>query len=131
MNFEILYSAAQPIPIHAIVAIVALVMGGAQLALPAGTFIHRVFGYAWVACMLVVSLSSFFINETRWLGPFGPIHLLSIFVLISLWRGVSLARQGKITEHRKEMKQLYIFSLIIAGGFTLLPGRIMHSVLFG
>ena len=29
------------------------------------------------------------------------------------------------------MKLLYLIALIVTGLFTLLPGRIMHSVLFG
>jgi uncharacterized membrane protein len=131
MNLEPLLSAAQPIPVHAFLALFAVVAGGLQFALPKGTFPHRCLGYAWVAAMLVVAVSSFFINEYRLVGPFGPIHLLSCLVLWSLWRGVRMARQHHIAAHRTAMIQLYLFSLLLAGGFTFLPGRIMHSVLFG
>lgn len=131
MNFEALLSATQPIPVHAIFAMFAVVSGGIQFALQKGTIAHRCLGYAWVGAMFVVSVSSFFINEFRLIGPFGPIHLLSCLVLWSLWRGVGLARQHNIAAHRVAMIQLYVFSLLLAGGFTFWPGRIMHSVLFG
>lgn len=131
MNFEPLLSAAQPIPLHAFLAIFALAAGGIQFALPKGTITHRSLGYAWVAAMFIVAASSFFINEARMLGPFGPIHLLSCLVLVTLWRGVVLARKHAIAKHRRAMIQLYVLALLLAGGFTFLPGRIMHQVLFG
>lgn len=131
MNWEALTSAAQPIPVHAVLALFAVASGGLQFALPKGTLPHRVLGYVWVAAMLVVALSSFFINGYRWVGPFGPIHLLSCLVLVTLWRGVHFARSHAIRAHRRAMIQLYFLSLLLAGGFTLLPGRIMHTVVFG
>lgn len=131
MNFSVLFSASQPIPIHAVLAIFAVFSGGVQFVLPKGTFVHRMLGYTWVGAMFVVAVSSFFINEFRWVGPFGPIHLLSCLVLFSLWQGVSFARAKKIRGHKRAMIQLYCFSLLLAGGFTFLPGRIMYQVLFG
>ena len=131
MSFAPLLAASQPIPIHAFLAIFALIVGAAQFALPKGTTLHRATGYIWVLAMFIVAVSSFFINETRWIGPFGPIHLLSGLVLWSLWQGVGFARSHAIAEHRKAMNLLYIYSLILAGGFTFLPGRIMHEVVFG
>jgi len=131
MNFEPLLSAAHPVPTHAILAMFAVVSGGLQFALPKGTIAHRCLGYTWVSAMFVVAASSFFINEFRTVGPFGPIHILSGFVLWALWRGIGLARKHDIAAHRSAMIQLYVFSLLLAGGFTFWPGRIMHSVLFG
>ncbi|MEP3296804.1 MAG: DUF2306 domain-containing protein [Pseudoruegeria sp.] len=131
MNFDPLFSAAQPIPIHAILALFAVVIGGLQFILHKGTFLHRTVGYIWVVSMFIVATSSFFINEFRWVGPFGPIHLLSCLVLFSLWRGVSYARCKNISGHKRAMVQLYFLSLLLAGAFTFLPGRIMHAVLFG
>jgi uncharacterized membrane protein len=36
-----------------------------------------------------------------------------------------------VKQHRSAMISLYLFALIGAGVFTLLPGRIMHEVVFG
>ncbi|MDX8460192.1 DUF2306 domain-containing protein [Mesorhizobium humile] len=131
MSLGPLLSAPPPIPWHAFAALAALAVGGAQLALPKGTMRHRVLGYAWVALMLVIAISSFWIQQIRLIGPFSPIHLLSILVLITVPLAVWHAHNHRVAKHRKVMISLYVFALIGAGVFTLLPGRIMHAVVFG
>ncbi len=131
MNIDALSTAAQPIPLHAGLAMAAVILGAVQFYLPKGTYLHRLMGYFWVTSMFVVAASSFFINEFRWIGPFGPIHLLSLLVLHSLWIGISSARNGNTAKHKSTMKQLYILGLLLAGAFTFVPGRIMNSVLLG
>lgn len=106
-------------------------MGGAQLALPKGTTRHRVMGYAWAALMLVIAISSFWIQQIRLIGPFSPIHILSIIVLITVPLAVWHAHRHYVAKHRRVMISLYVFALIGAGVFTLLSGRIMHAVVFG
>lgn len=126
------FTAASPlIQIHAVLAGASIILGGLQFALPKGTNIHRLLGRSWVAIMAIVALASFAIHEIQVIGPFSPIHLLSIFVLIALFRSVRAARRGDIAKHRRSLILLYILGLIITGGFTLLPGRLMHTVLFG
>ena len=131
MSLGPLLSAPPPIPWHAFAAFAALAIGGAQLALPKGTMRHRALGYAWVALMLVIAISSFWIQQIRLIGPFSPIHLLSILVLVTVPLAVWHARNHRVAKHRKVMISLYVFALIGAGVFTLLPGRIMHAVVFG
>lgn len=41
------------------------------------------------------------------------------------------ARRGRIGSHRRAMLSLFFGALVIAGGFTLLPTRIMGRVVFG
>lgn len=36
-----------------------------------------------------------------------------------------------MVEHGRTMAQLYIWTICVAGAFTLLPGRRMNAVLFG
>ncbi|RAZ89726.1 hypothetical protein DPM33_16175 [Mesorhizobium hawassense] len=131
MSLGPLLSAPPPIPWHAFAAFAALAIGGAQLALPKGTMRHRVLGYAWVALMLVIAISSFWIQQIRLVGPFSPIHLLSILVLVTAPLAAWYAHMHKVAAHRSVMIKLYLFALIGAGIFTLLPGRIMHGVVFG
>ncbi|TGQ17692.1 MULTISPECIES: DUF2306 domain-containing protein [unclassified Mesorhizobium] len=131
MSLGPLLSAPPPIPWHAFAAFAALAIGGAQLALPKGNVRHRVLGYAWVALMLVIAISSFWIQQIRLVGPFSPIHLLSILVLVTVPLAVWHARNHRVAKHRKVMISLYFFALIGAGVFTLLPGRIMHAVVLG
>lgn len=131
MSLGPLLSAPPPIPWHAFAAFAALAIGGVQLALPKGTPSHRVMGYVWAMLMLVIAISSFWIQEIRLIGPFSPIHLLSILVLVTAPLAVWYAHTHKVAAHRSAMIKLYVFALIGAGIFTLLPGRIMHAVVFG
>ncbi|MDX8439573.1 DUF2306 domain-containing protein [Mesorhizobium australafricanum] len=131
MSLGPLLSAPPPIPWHAFAAFAALAIGGAQLALPKGTTRHRALGYTWVTLMLVIAISSFWIQQIRLVGPFSPIHLLSILVLVIVPLAAWYAHTHKVAAHRSVMIKLYLFALIGAGIFTLLPGRIMHAVVFG
>jgi uncharacterized membrane protein len=84
MSLAPLLDAAPAIPIHAFAAMIALVLGVVQLAAPKGTLPHRTLGWIWVCLMVSVALSSFLIHQIRLVGPWSPIHLLSIFVLITV-----------------------------------------------
>jgi uncharacterized membrane protein len=81
--------------------------------------------------MAVIAISSFWIHDIRLIGPFSPIHLLSIFTLAILPLAVWHARRHRVERHRKAMTSIFVGALVIAGLFTLLPGRIMHHVVFG
>ena len=131
MNFQPLLESAQPIMVHAMAAMLAVGLGGVQFVLPKGSRLHRWLGYAWVALMVLVAVSSFFIHEIRVIGVFSPIHLLSLFVLVTLFTAVSAGRNGRVSQHRKAMVMLYVFGLLLAGAFTFLPGRMTHVMLIG
>jgi uncharacterized membrane protein len=119
-----------PIPLHAIAAMIAIILGGAQLALPKGTLTHKILGRAWVGLMLIISVTSFFIHEIKLWGQYSPIHLLSIFTLVTLGVAVNYARIGRVRDHQRIMVMLYGLALILTGLFTLYPGRVMHQVVF-
>jgi uncharacterized membrane protein len=126
-----LLDAAPQIPLHALAAMAAFVLGLIQFAAPKGTLPHRTIGWIWVALMALVAVSSFWIHQIRLLGPFSPIHLLSIFTLVMLPLAVWRAHRHDVAGHRRTMVLTFSGALVIAGLFTLLPGRIMHAVLFG
>lgn len=109
----------------------ALVLGSIQLLRPKGSGRHRVIGYIWVALMLVIAVSGLFIHEIRLVGPFSPVHLLSLVILVTVPLAVYRVRQGNIAGHRRAMLNIFWVALIGAGIFTMLPGRIMGQVLFG
>lgn len=119
------------IAIHTASAVLALALGGAILFREKGTPAHRLLGRVWVGLMVVVAGSSLLITEARLIGPFSPIHALSVFTLFALWQGVRDARRGRIKAHRSTMRITYVASLVLAGAFTLVPGRRMHALLFG
>ena len=128
---ELLLNQAPPIPLHAIAAMVAIILGGIQLYMKKGGMLHKVLGRLWIGLMLIVSISSFFIHEIKLWGLYSPIHLLSIWTIFSLGLAIYFVRIGNIKRHKQVMIALYVFALILTGFFTLLPGRVMHQVLVG
>jgi uncharacterized membrane protein len=92
---------------------------------------HRTVGFLWAGLMLFVAASGFWIHELRMFGPFSVIHLLSVLVLVSVPIAVWHAHKHQVDQHRRKMISLYFYALIIAGVFTLLPGRVMYDVVFG
>ena len=131
MTLAPLLAAPVVIQIHAFAAITAFAVGVVQLAASKGTIPHRLIGWSWAALMLTVALSSLFIHEIRLWGPWSPIHFLSILVLATLPLAALHARRHEVRRHRMAMLGLFTGALVIAGVFTFLPGRIMHSVAFG
>jgi uncharacterized membrane protein len=131
MTLAPLLDASPQIQVHAFAAIAVFGLGLVQLSAPKGTLPHRSVGWAWAALMLVVCISSFFIHQIRMWGPWSPIHLLSIYVLIMVPVAVLAARRHVVERHRRHMLGLFLGALVIAGAFTFWPGRIMHAVVFG
>ncbi len=131
MSLQPLLQAALEIRIHTFAAVAALVLGLWQLLRAKGTRGHRLRGWVWAALMAGVSLSSLVINTTCSFGPFSAIHLVTALTLMLLPVGLVAARTHNIPRHARIMTSLYVSALIIAGAFTLLPGRIMHDVAFG
>jgi uncharacterized membrane protein len=131
MSLAPLLNAAPAIVLHAFAAMTAFALGIVQLSAPKGTLPHRAIGFIWVALMVVVGLSSFWIHQLRLWGIWSPIHLLSIFTLVMLPLGVWAAHRHAVDRHRRTMTGLFLGALVVAGLFTFMPGRIMHKVVFG
>lgn len=128
---DFLLSQTFPIPVHAIVAMAAIIIGGLQLSLKKGTSLHKFMGRIWVILMLVVSFTSFFIHKLNLWGKYSPIHLLSIWVIICVVLGVYFARTGNIKRHKSFMVWTYWLALVLTGLFTFYPDRVMNIIFFG
>src|SRR5262249_6129608 len=131
MSLAPLFDAAPVIPLPAFAAMAAFALGLLQFSAPKGTLPHRTIGWIWIERMAVVAGSSFWIHQIRLVGPWSPIHLLSIFSLSMLPLAVWKAHSHQVHAHCRIMIYLFSGALVIAGLFTVLPGRIMHKVLFG
>jgi uncharacterized membrane protein len=131
MTLEPLLNAAPVIQVHAFAAMGAFALGLAQFAAPKGTLPHRTIAWIWVALMATIAISSFGIHSIRMIGPFSPIHLLSIFTLTMLPLAVLHAHRHRVPQHRKAMISIFVGALVLAGAFTFLPERIMHAVAVG
>ena len=127
----LLLNQTHPIPFHAILAMIAIILGGIQLSMKKGGAIHKLLGRIWVGLMMIVAITSLFIHEIKLWGAYSPIHLLSLWTIFFLGLGIYFVRVGNIKRHKQVMIALYFFALILTGFFTLMPGRIMHQILIG
>ena len=126
-----LFNETHPIPLHAIMAMIAIILGGIELSMKKGGAIHKLLGRIWVGIMMFVAITSFFIHEIKLWGAYSPIHLLSLWTIFILGVGIYYARVGNIKRHKQVMIATYFFALILTGFFTLMPGRVMHQILIG
>jgi uncharacterized membrane protein len=131
MSLTPLLIAPLAVQVHALSAILAFLLGALVLFRRKGTTGHRVMGRLWALLMLGAATSSWFINDIRMIGPFSPIHIFSIMTYVGLAEGIWHIRHGNLARHRQAMVGLYFGALVLAGAFTLLPGRRMYRVLFG
>lgn len=120
------------VAVHLAAALGALALGLFILYGRKGNDRHRWMGRAWVLLMGTAALSSAFIQGGKLPGLYGfsPIHLFTVFVLWQLPLGIRYARQGNLVAHRKTMRGLYVGGCIVAGLFTLLPGRFLGQMLW-
>ena len=118
---------------HLVTAFAALVLGLFMLLRRKGTPAHRTLGWCWVVLMTATALATVFIRDDRLPNLLGytPIHLFTVLVAVSLPMGIARIRRGNVNGHRKTMTLLYVGSCVIAGLFTLLPGRFLGSLLWG
>jgi len=113
--------------LHMCAALGALVVGSVQLARPNGTGSHKAIGWTWVALMGTVAASSLWIPAFL---QFGWIHLFTLLTAIVLPLGIWHIRHGNVPGHAGAMRNLCIGGLVIAGVFTLSPGRLLGNLLW-
>jgi uncharacterized membrane protein len=118
------------IAIHLVAALPAFGIGAFMLARPKGTPVHKVLGRIWIILIVVVSISSIWIQEIRDGAGYSFIHLLSVWTLFAVTMGFVAVRRGQVRRHRGWMIGTFI-GLVVAGLFTLAPGRIIPTYLFG
>ena len=129
--------------VHAFFALVAVPVGLYIFFKKKGTNQHRFIGRVWVSFLLIVSVTALFITSPMTDTIFNPrfyswIHLLIPYTIGALIYSIYSIRQFKKTRlekhknaHMRSMIGLYFGALVVAGAFTLMPGRMFHEILFG
>jgi uncharacterized membrane protein len=112
---------------HLFAALAALIVGTVQMIRPKGVGHHRLLGRVWVALMFFVAISSLWIPAFL---HFSWIHLFTLATLVGLPLAVWRIRTGNIAAHARGMRGLYFGGLVIAGIFTLAPGRLLGNLLW-
>jgi uncharacterized membrane protein len=70
---------------HTVMGLLSLVTGFLIFITAKGTKAHKLIGYTYIACMLLLNGTALMIY--RVFGGFGPFHVLAIVSLLSLLRG--------------------------------------------
>lgn len=137
-RLELIGEMTPAITIHLAATFAALVLGAFVLWRRKGDGRHRLLGRIWVGLMLVAAATSAFIHDIRVFGPFSPIHVFTIVtpavLACGVWAIRSRERLGPrraLAIHMTSMRLLYATGLLIAGGFTLLPHRLLGRLTFG
>ena len=112
----------------------AFLLGTYLLINQKGTNKHRQHGKIYMGLMLITAFITLFMSAK--VGPtlfnhFGAIHLLSVLVFYTVPAAYLAAKNGEVVKHKSNMLGLYIGGLLIAGTFTLMPGRLLHYWIFG
>lgn len=129
MTLAPLLASPATVIVHTFAATAALVLGAAVLFLRKGTTLHKALGWVWAMTMMAVAAISLTITGINH-GYFSAIHLLSVLTLVNIPYAIWMRRRGNIRAHAWAMSSNYV-GLLIAGAFTLIPGRLMHDVMFG
>ena len=122
------------ISLHLATVAPAALIGAYLLLRAKGTPLHRLLGKAYMVLMLATALLSLLIPAAvgpQFLGHFGAIHLLSLVVLYSVPGAYIAARKHNVAADSSHMIGVYVGGILVAGLFTLAPGRYLHQLLFG
>lgn len=131
-SLELLFQRHPLVFFHLATALASLLIGIVILSRRKGTTSHRWLGWSWVVLMASTAVASAFIRDYGMpnLAGFTPIHGFTLLVAYMLPRGIWYIRRGNVVGHRKTMKGLYVGACVVAGIFTLLPGRFLGGLLW-
>lgn len=131
MNLQAISDASLPIKIHLVTVIPAFFIGTWLIFFSTkGARIHRALGAVYLILMTVTAITTVFVRVLN-PGHLSWIHLFIPLTLIGVISSILALRRHDIAGHKRAMIALYVGALLIAGGFTFVPGRLMHTVFFG
>mgnify|MGYP006106389163 FL=1 len=111
----------------------AFIIATYMVLIKKGTAQHKFLGRIYMVLMLFTAMVTLFMSAQ--VGPtlfdhFGFIHLLSVLVLYSVPSAYFAIKAGDVKKHKLNMIGLYIGGMVVAGGFTLVPGRFLGDLIF-
>lgn len=132
MNLDLWYETLSFMHLGAIAP--AFLMATFMMVTKKGTEVHKLIGRIYMVLMLFTAMVTLLMSAQvgpRLFNHFGFIHLLSVLVLYCVPSAYWAIKNGNVKRHKWSMIGLYIGGLIVAGGFTLMPGRMLGNMLFG
>jgi uncharacterized membrane protein len=133
-NWSPLASTSLVIQAHVATVLMAAAIGLFLMIGRKGTRLHRQIGYVYMAAMFATGLITLTIPRAPFgphLGPFGPLHIFSLFALVNVPAALWAAREGRWMLHGRIMGGLFVGGIGIAGLLAFMPGRLMWQVFFG
>lgn len=119
---------------HLFTVLPAALLGTYLILRPKDTPSHRLLGKVYMILMLTTAALSLLIPAAvgpQLVGHLGLIHILSFVVLFSVPRAYFAARNHNLVHHKIAMIGVYVGGILVAGGFTLAPGRYLNQLLLG
>lgn len=116
---------------HLATVVPCFFIGTMLLLIKKGTRFHVYAGRVYMILMLITAMITLFMPAQ--VGPtlfnhFGWLHLFSLLTLEGVPSGYLAIKKGNIKRHKRAMIQLYFGALVIAGGFTFVPGRFLYNL---
>jgi uncharacterized membrane protein len=119
--------------LHLLTVIPCFIIGTLLLLIKKGTKTHKIFGRVYMILMLFTAIVTLFMPAD--VGPtifnhFGWIHSFSFLTIYTVPTAYFAIKKGNVKVHKRKMILLYFGAIIIAGGFTFVPGRYLHTLFF-
>jgi len=111
-----------------VIAILTLALAGwGILALRKGDRRHRLMGRTWVIAMSLMGIAALTIPHGASVVPAYVGGGLALALMAHAWWSI---RRGRVRAHARSMAMLMV-GLLFMTAVALVPGRLMHDVLFG
>lgn len=120
--------------IHLATVVPCFFIGTFMLIMKKGTPLHKFLGRIYMVLMLFTACVTLFMPAQvgpQFLNHFGWIHSFSFLTIYTVPSSYLAIRKGNVKRHKWGMIQLYFGAILIAGGFTFVPGRYLHDFFFG
>lgn len=120
--------------LHLATVVPCFFIGGLLMIIKKGTPTHKHLGRIYMVLMMVTAGITLLMKAEvgpRLFDHFGWIHGFSFLTLYTVPTAYLAIKKGNVKAHKRKMVLLYFGAIIIAGGFTFMPGRYLHHLFFG
>ncbi len=119
---------------HLATVVPCFFIGAILLWIKKGTNFHKIVGRIYMVLMMVTATVTLFMPAQvgpQFFNHFGYIHGFSFLTIYTVPTAYTAIKRGDVVTHKRKMIALYFGAIIIAGGFTFVPGRYLHTLFFG
>lgn len=119
---------------HLATVVPCFLLGTMLILIKKGTALHKKSGRIYMILMLITAMITLFMPARvgpSFLGHFGWIHSFSLLTIYTVPTAYLAIKKGNVKSHQRKMILLYFGAILIAGSFTFMPGRYLHSLFFG